>query len=68
MLNFQQYLEAKKIDKEAVLKAAKDAAEDIHGKADEDTLKDMIDSALEKGAKDTEDAIQMVIDMMRSKK
>ena len=59
--------ESEKIDWKAVEKAAKDAAEDIHGSADMDTIKSMIENLKNKGtAKDTEDAVQIVINMMRS--
>jgi hypothetical protein len=55
------------IDREAVKQAAMDAAEDIFDEPDEDIIDSMITNAINKGAKDTEDAIQIVINMMRSK-
>lgn len=56
-----------KIDKSAVMNAATDAAEEIFGskKVDLDTVGGMVDDAIKKG-KDTEDAIQIAINMMRS--
>ena len=68
MLSFSKYLESK-INKGEVLKAAMEAAAKIHGEPDEEMVKDIVDSAVSKdGVKDTEDAIQVAIDMMRSKK
>lgn len=55
------------IDQKAVVKAAVDAAQDIHGKPDMKIIQSMVKNAISKGAKDTEDAIQIVINMMRSK-
>lgn len=59
--------EEKKIKRGDVYKAARDAAEDIHGEVDNKILNSIVSNAIEKG-KDTEDAIQIAINMMRSKK
>lgn len=60
--------EQDKIDRAAVKKAAMKAATTLFGKPDESIVNSMIDNAIQKkGAKDTEDAIQMVVAMMRSK-
>jgi len=59
--------EESKIDWEAVKEAVKDAAEDIHEKPDMNIINDMIEKVKKGGkAKDTEDAVQIVINMMRS--
>jgi len=66
MERIDKYLNEAEIDWDAVMKAAKDAAKDIHGKADEKIIKSMIDKVKKNGkAKDTEDAVQIVINMMR---
>ncbi|KKL19042.1 hypothetical protein LCGC14_2469450, partial [marine sediment metagenome] len=64
-----KYVEADEgpIDQAAVTKPAMDAAQDIHGKPDMKIIRSMVQNAIKKGAKDTEDAIQIVINMMRSK-
>jgi hypothetical protein len=56
-----------KIDKSAVMDAATDAAESIFGrdKVDLKLVGDVVEDAIEKG-KDTEDAVQIAINMMRS--
>lgn len=54
------------IDWNAVKKAAVGAAESIFGKADLEKIDGMIGAAKKKGPGDTEDAVQIVIDMMRS--
>jgi hypothetical protein len=56
-----------KIDRAAVKTAAMKAARSIHGAdANEKTVDSMIDNAIEKqGAEDTEDAIQIVVGMLR---
>lgn len=55
------------IDRAAVKKAAMKAAHTLYGDdADEDTVDSMIDNAIKKqGAEDTEDAIQIVVGMLR---
>ena len=59
--------EGKKIDWDQVREAMVNAAKDIHGKADDKVINDMISSIKDKkAAKDTEDAIQIGINMMRS--
>ncbi len=64
-----EYVEADEgpIDQAAVTKAAMKAAQSIHGKPDMKIIRSMVQNAIKKGAKDTEDAIQIVINMMRSK-
>lgn len=57
--------ENKKIDKDDVKQAAMKAAKKIHKKPDEKIIDDMVNNAIKK-AKDTEDAIQIVINMLRS--
>lgn len=58
---------SKKIDKSAVMDAATDAAESIFGKKKVDlkTVGNIVSSACKK-AKDTEDAVQIAINMMRA--
>lgn len=53
------------IDVDRVREAAVNAAKDIHGEADMEAINSMIENAKPK-AKDTEDAIQIVINMMRA--
>ncbi|MFW6001924.1 MAG: hypothetical protein ACOCQD_01135 [archaeon] len=55
----------KDIDRDAVMEAATNAAEDIFDKPDMEKIGKVVDSAIKK-AKNTEDAIQIAIDMMRS--
>lgn len=55
-----------KIDWNEVKQAMVDAAKDIHDKADMKIISKMIDGVKKKGPKDTEDAIQIGINMMRS--
>lgn len=52
------------MDRDQVMRAAKNAAKDIHGKVDMKLLTGIVDSAVEKG-KDSEDAIQIAINMLR---
>lgn len=54
------------IDWNGVKKALVDAAEDIHGSADMETIDGIINGIKKKGPKDTEDAVQIGINMMRS--
>jgi len=54
-----------KMNKGQVLKALRNAAEDIHGDVKTDLLKGIADKAIQIG-KDTEDAIQIGINMLRS--
>ena len=62
-----KYLNEEEIDWNGVKKAAVDAAKDIHGKADMKTIDSMIAKVKKSGkAKDTEDAVQIVINMMRA--
>ena len=56
--------EENNIDKDAVHKAVMKAAQSIFGTADEAKVKITMDAAIKK-AKDTEDAIQIAINMMR---
>jgi len=60
-------LEEKSIDFKKVVEAAKNAAEDIHGKPDMNIIRSIADKAVKAG-KDTEDAIQIAVNMLRSKK
>lgn len=61
------YLKEAEIDWSGVKEAAVDAAKDIHGDADEKTIDSMIEKVKKNGkAKDTEDAVQIVINMLRS--
>jgi len=55
-----------KIDKGIVLKACMNAAEDIFGKADKEKCARTVKAAIKKG-KDTQDCIQIAINMMRGK-
>lgn len=58
----------KKIDWKGVQEAAMDAAADIFGdEMDPEKVKGVVDGAKKKDPKDTEDAVQIAIDMMRSK-
>jgi polyhydroxyalkanoate synthesis regulator phasin len=58
--------EESKIDWNEVKQAMVDAAKDIHDKADMKIISNMIDGVKKKNPKDTEDAIQIGINMMRS--
>lgn len=60
-----QEKQEKNIDRETVKQAAMDAAKDIFDTPNEKIIDNMISNAIKK-AKDTEDAIQIVINMMRS--
>lgn len=60
------YLNEEGIDWNGVKKAMVDAAKDIHGKADMSVIDSMIDNVKKKNPKDTEDAVQIGINMMRS--
>jgi hypothetical protein len=51
-----------------VKKALKDAAKDIHGKADMKKIEGIMKNLYKHKPNDTENAIQIGIDMMRSKK
>lgn len=59
------YLNEEGIDWNGVKKAMVDAAKDIHGKADMSVIDSMIDNVKKKNPKDTEDAVQIGINMMR---
>jgi hypothetical protein len=54
------------IDWNGVKKAMVDAAEDIHGKADTSIIDKLINAVKKKNPKDTEDAVQIGINMMRA--
>ena len=63
----EKYLGEAKIDWQSVRDAGKNVAEDIHGEADMDAIDNMIEKMKEENwAKDTEDAIQIIINMLRS--
>lgn len=62
---FVEQEKASKIDKDDVKQAAIKTAKKVHGKVDKKIVNDMVDKAIKKG-KDTEDAIQIVINMLRS--
>ena len=65
-MNMEEFLDElnENVDREAVMKACTSAATKIFGKADEAKCKRTVDAAIKK-AKDTEDAIQIAINMMR---
>jgi len=54
------------IDKEQVMQAAKSAAEKVHGKADMDKVRGIVDMACKKG-NNTEDCIQIAVNAIRGK-
>lgn len=56
------------VDWEEVKKALKDAAKDIHGKVDMKKIDGIMKNLYKHKPNDTENAIQIGIDMMRSKK
>lgn len=56
------------VDWDAVKKAMKDAAKDIHGKVDMKKIDGMMKNLYKHKPADTENAIQIGIDMMRSGK
>ena len=58
--------EEKKINYKKVLGAAKKAAESIHGDANMKIVRSIVGKAIKRG-KDTEDAIQIAVNMLRSK-
>ena len=60
-----KFLQEEKIDVKAAKKSIMNAANDIFDKPDEKIIDDMIANAKSK-AKDTEDLVQIVINMMRS--
>lgn len=68
MKTFEQFLEARKLDRDSIRHSVLDAAEDIvDGEVDEDIIDDMIDKAMKKAGVDAEeDVVQIVIDMLRS--
>jgi len=71
-MNLQDFLnqlldEAKKINIDKVKEAVTNAAETIFGKADPEKVEQIVNSAVKLG-KDTEDAIQIGINMMRGRK
>lgn len=55
----------KKINRTRVKDAAMEAAEDIHGDVNKKIVNSIVDNAIKK-AKDTEDAIQIAINMLRA--
>lgn len=67
-MNLKELLQQlnEKIDKDAVMKACTTAAEKIFGAADKEKCEQTVKAAIKKG-KDTEDAIQIAINMMRGK-
>lgn len=62
-----KYLNETEIDWDQVKEAGKKVAKKIHGEADEKVINDMI-SKIKKNnkAKDTEDAIQIITNMLKS--
>jgi len=71
-MNLQEFLnqlfeKKSKINREEVVIAVRKAATTIFGKPDEDMIQKIVDAAIPK-AKDTEDAIQIGINMMRGRK
>ena len=56
----------KKVDYKTVLGAAKKAAKSIHGDADMKIVRSMVSKAVKAG-KDTEDAIQISVNMLRQR-
>lgn len=56
------------VDWDEIKKALKDAAKDIHGKVDMKKIDGIMKNLYKHKPNDTENAIQIGIDMMRSKK
>lgn len=56
------------VDWDEVKKALKDAAKDIHGKVDMKKIDGIMKNLYKHKPNDTENAIQIGVDMMRSKK
>lgn len=63
---YESHLREASIDWNGVKEALVDAAKDIHGKADLSIIDGIIDGVKKKNPKDTEDAVQIGINMMRS--
>jgi len=67
-MNLKEMLQQlnEEIDRNTVMKACVNAAEDIFGKADKEKCARTVKAAIKKG-KDTQDCIQISINMMRGK-
>ena len=66
-MNLEEFineLSESKINRSEVMKACEEAANKIFNKVDEKACKRTVDAAIKK-AKDTQDAIQIAINMMR---
>lgn len=61
--HFVEQESSKKIDKNDVKQAAMKTAKKVHGEPDEKIVDDIVNKAIKKG-KDTEDAIQIAINMI----